>query len=96
MEVSQFSDEFKEVAQKFGPGTINSVKRIQNKPAYRLYLQEKQALTEINKSVPKAMLLYHGTSKTHPSELYLNKDQIFNVNYTGDRNYLGHGVYFAV
>ncbi len=41
------------------------------------------------------MLLYHGTRTTDPKLIYQDKEDGFNVNYTGQQNYLGRGIYFA-
>jgi hypothetical protein len=44
----------------------------------------------------KEIMLFHGTRKTDPKEIYEDKEESFNVNFTGDNNYLGRGTYFAV
>ena len=43
----------------------------------------------------KEMKLYHGTRNTNPKILYEDKEECFNINFTGDNNYLGRGTYFA-
>ena len=43
----------------------------------------------------KEMKLYHGTRTTDPKILYEDKEECFNINYTGDNNFLGRGTYFA-
>lgn len=47
-----------------------------------------------NKSAPKCLLLWHGTSGTDPSEVY-KKDGL-NIAYSNDRCIWGRGIYFAV
>ncbi len=41
------------------------------------------------------MKLFHGTSSTDPENIYGDKQEGFNINYTSDRNLLGKGIYFA-
>ena len=41
------------------------------------------------------MMLFHGTRGTDPKLIYEDKEECFNINYTGDNNYLGRGTYFA-
>lgn len=41
-------------------------------------------------------MLFHGTRNTDPKIIYQDKEESFNINYTGDSNYLGRGTYFAV
>lgn len=41
------------------------------------------------------MKLFHGTGRTPPSNIFEDKDDGFNINYSSENNMLGRGVYFA-
>lgn len=41
------------------------------------------------------MRLFHGTRNTNPEEIYRDKEESFNINYSSDNNLLGKGIYFA-
>lgn len=43
----------------------------------------------------KTMQLFHGTRSTNPEEIYRDKEESFNINYSSDNNLLGKGIYFA-
>ena len=49
----------------------------------------------LNKRPVKTMRLFHGTRKTNPEEIYRDKEESFNINYSSDNNLLGKGIYFA-
>ncbi len=69
---------------------------MQNKYLYKRFHQEKLDLMGINggKQI-KEMKLYHGTHLTHPSVIYDDKEDGFNVNHSKDTNYVGRAIYFA-
>ncbi len=63
---------------------------------YKKFLEEKAFLKELNEGKEiKEMLLFHGTRKTDPKVIYEDKEDCFNINYTGEGNLLGRGTYFA-
>ena len=75
---------------------IKKLLRIQNKPIYKKYFEEKKFLKELNGGKDlKEMKLYHGTSTVNPKNLYEDKETCFNVNFTSEGNFLGRGTYFA-
>lgn len=41
------------------------------------------------------MELFHGTRATNPEDIYKDKEESFNINYSSDNNLLGKGIYFA-
>jgi len=41
------------------------------------------------------MQLFHGTRATNPEEIFKDKEESFNINYSSDNNLLGRGIYFA-
>lgn len=41
------------------------------------------------------MELFHGTRTTKPEDIYKDKEESFNINYSSDSNLLGRGIYFA-
>lgn len=41
------------------------------------------------------MMLFHGTSRIDPKNIYEDVEQCFNINYSSDENYFGRGIYFA-
>lgn len=49
----------------------------------------------MNGATPKQMRLFHGTGKTPPEIIWTDKEDGFNINYSGDYNLLGRGIYFA-
>ena len=53
-------------------------------------------MKNLNGGVPvKKMELFHGTRDTNPEEIYKDKEESFNINYSSDSNLLGRGIYFA-
>ena len=70
--------------------------RIQNKVIYKKYYEEGLFLKSQNDGNPvKKMELFHGTRNTSPEEIYKDKEESFNINYSSDSNLLGRGIYFA-
>ena len=41
------------------------------------------------------MYLFHGTRSYNPENIYLDKEESFNINFSSDTNYFGRGIYFA-
>lgn len=81
----------------FACGPIKQLLRIQNKLVFIKYYQSKGELEYLNNGKKvKEMMLFHGTRGTDPKIIYQDKEESFNINYTGDSNYLGRGTYFAV
>jgi len=39
--------------------------------------------------------LFHGTRTHDPKGVYEDKEEAFNINYSGENNYFGRGIYFA-
>ena len=94
--VDDFSDEFRKVQEAFKISPILELYRIQNKPIYKQYYEEKNFLRELNGGQEvREMKLYHGTGSVDPAILYGDKEICFNVNFTNDYNSLGKATYFA-
>jgi hypothetical protein len=90
------SDEFNRVQSLFKVGKIQSLMRIQNKIIYKKYYEEGLFLKNVNGGTAvKKMELFHGTRSTNPEEIYKDKEESFNINYSSDSNLLGRGIYFA-
>lgn len=88
--------EFLDIQKVFTIANIKELIRIQNQFVYRKYEDEKACLTALNGGkFIKEMMLFHGTRQTDPKIIYEDKEECFNINYTGDNNYLGRGTYFA-
>ena len=80
----------------FKVGKIKALIRIQNKIIYKKYYEEGLFLKTYNGGqMVKKMELFHGTRKTNPEEIYKDKEESFNINYSSDSNLLGRGIYFA-
>ena len=43
----------------------------------------------------KQLNLFHGTRNTDPKLIYEDRQDCFNINYSGENNLLGKGIYFA-
>ena len=76
-------------------GKIKQLIRIQNKIIYKKYYEEGLFLKDMNGAPVKKMELFHGTSQTNPEQIYRDKEESFNINYSSDSNLLGRGIYFA-
>ena len=80
----------------FKVGKIKALIRIQNKIIYKKYYEEGLFLKTYNGGqMVKKMELFHGTRNTNPEEIYKDKEESFNINYSSDSNLLGRGIYFA-
>lgn len=84
------------VQDLFKVAKIRSLVRIQNKIIYKKYYEEGLFLKSQNDGTAvKKMELFHGTRGTNPEEIYKDKEECFNINYSSDSNLLGRGIYFA-
>jgi len=102
IEVSENSEEFKEVSKKFYQSlqngvTITKLTRIQNKylmDAYVTMLQKRQELNGGNQI--NRQLLFHGTRAIEPKKIYMSSDTGFDLQYSNPNGAYGKGIYFAV
>lgn len=104
---SEFLDSLADECHKW-PEEINretiKINRIQNYNLYERYYHAKRRIKKKYKKYTKSekknlpyfgeLLLFHGTSKTHPSLIY-NSEEGIDRRYT-QRALYGHGSYFAI
>jgi len=97
------TEEFKTVkamiSQTLPSAAINKLVRIQNKylmDHYVTAVQKRQELNQFNNKVNfDRKALFHGTGKTAPSEIFMNSDTGFDINFSKLGTFYGSGLYFA-
>jgi len=101
--VEPSSEEFKTVktmiSQTLPSATVNKLVRVQNKylmDHYVTAIQKRQELNQFNNKVNfDRKALFHGTGKTAPSEIFMNSDTGFDINFSKLGTFYGQGLYFA-
>ncbi|CAK61618.1 unnamed protein product (macronuclear) [Paramecium tetraurelia] len=102
--LDQNSQEYKQIKnlfQKTEKGSIKAIFRIQNKVLWDNYIVERNKLFEIHKKQSGLLLpeereryLWHGVYSQHPSVIYKNQTEAFDVTYSRVGLW-GQGIYFA-
>lgn len=92
------SDEYERVATEFIQTLPNvkilRIQRVQNKTVWQKYLHCVQILQEIDPPILGEKLLFHGTRKNNPKEIYQGADG-FDMRFSRNGMW-GRGNYFAV
>lgn len=85
-----------EISRRFmNSGPIKRLYRIQNQYLWKKYSQEKKDTELITEGPIKELHLFHGTRTYNPQNIYLDKEESFNINFSSDKNFFGRGIYFA-
>ena len=101
--IEQDSEEFNIVrsylCQTLPEAVITKLTRIQNKylmDHYITTIQKRQELNQLKNNVNfDRKALFHGTGATTPSQIYMNSDTGFDINFSKLNTFYGQGLYFA-
>ena len=91
------TDEYERVCSRFQQTMpdveLLKIRRIQNKPAWRVYKNQCKQMLEHGNGVLGKKLLFHGSGATDPEKIYAGRSS-FNPQYSRDGMW-GRGCYFA-